>query len=81
MVGVKRNMNSVQYCQILEDALAEPATVYLGENWIFVRYNALVHTSKYTRSFLNPHNIKVLDWLSRSSDLGIIEYIWGCLAR
>lgn len=55
LVGEKGNMNYVQHCQILEDALTEPAAVYLGENWILVQDNAPAHTSTYTETFLNTY--------------------------
>ena len=39
------------------------------------------HGTKAVRAWLKDHNIRVVDWPPRSSDLNMIEQCWGVLNR
>lgn len=74
-------MNSQQYCNILQYFLLPKADRLFGENWTFQQDNSSVHSSSYTKQWMESNDIDLLDWPAKSPDLNIIENVWGQLAR
>lgn len=75
------NVDSVQYCSILESTLLPAATSKFGADYILQQDNASVHTSKYTMQWMESKNITVMSWPARSPDLSPIENLWSVVAR
>ena len=48
--------------------------------WMFQQDNAIIHTAKVTRQWLAQRSIRTVPWPVRSSDLNIIENVWGYMA-
>ena len=60
------------------DGIIEPVVIpYLQQNnvGIFQNDNARPHTARHTQNILHIHNVKVLQWPARSSDLSPIEHL------
>lgn len=76
-----RKVNSQVYCNALKDCLLPFAAEKMRDKWIMQQGNTSVHMSKDTRSWLNDNQVQVMDWPTTSSDLNLIENLWGLLAR
>ena len=71
--GVKENVNSARYCQILCDDLLPPVGEIMGEEWTLMHDNASVNRYKFTKTWLMDHEINCLKWSAKSPDLNSIE--------
>lgn len=56
LVGVKGNMDSTQYGQVLDEVLKESAGVDLSEHCNLMRDNVPVHTSNVTKNVPGRHH-------------------------
>ncbi len=55
--------------------------LYGDADFIFQPDLAPAHTAKGTKSWFNDHGVTVLDWPANSSDLNLIENLWGIVKR
>ena len=86
LVLVEGNMNSDDYVNILskdfipwanELTVAHPDEPQL----IFQQDLAVIHTSNYTKWWMETYRFNILDWAPHSPDLNPIENLWEHLDR
>ncbi len=73
---LKTNVTAPVYQEMLEHFMLSSADqLFKDADFIFQQDLAPAHTAKSTRSWLNDHDVVVLDWPANSSDLNI-ENLW-----
>lgn len=77
--GIMRKEN---YMDILKQPLKTSARkLNLGHKWVFQMDNDNKHNSKVVAKWLKDNKVKVLEWLSQSPDLSLIENLWAELKK
>ncbi len=80
-VFMKINVTAPVYQEILEHFMLPSADqLFKDADFIFQQDLAPAHTAKSTKSWLNDHEVGVLDWPANSPDLNI-ENLWGIVKR
>ncbi len=75
-------MDSIKYQQIKNQNLtASVRNLIMVRGWIFHQDNNPKQTLKSTQKWVTEHKMKLLPWLSQSSDLNPVENEWGELKR
>ncbi len=79
---LKTNVTAPVFQDILEHFMLPSADQLLKDaDFIFQQDVAPAHTAKSTKSWLNDHDVGVLDWPANSPDLNPIENLWGIVER
>ncbi len=79
---LKTNVTAPVYQEILEHFMLPSADqLFKDADFIFQQDLTPVHTAKSTKSWLNDHDVTVLDWPANSKDLNPIENMWGIVKR
>ncbi len=75
-------MDSIKCQQIKNlNLTASVRNLIMDHVWIFHQDNDPKQTSKSTQKFITEHKMKLMPWLSQSSDLNPTEIEWGELKR
>ncbi len=78
----KNNVTAPVYQEMLEHVMLPSADqLFKDADFIFQQDLAPIHTAKSTKSWLNDHEVGVLNWPANSPDLNPRENIWGIVKR
>lgn len=83
IVRIEGNLNSSQYVDILQNSFLPAAEALFGPGTVlpFVQDRSPVHTSQYTKRWLQNHSIiDVINWPAKAADLNPIENLWARMA-
>jgi transposase len=84
LVMLPRIMNSIQYCELLEEVV-KPYLDDLerrhGRKFIFMQDNAPCHAAKRVTAKFKELGIRTLRWPPSSPDLNPIENVWATWKR
>ena len=76
LVRIKGKRNGAKYGDILECNLLQSAQdLRLGQRFNVQQDNDPKHTAKTTQEWLRDKSLNVLEWLSQSPDLNLIEHL------
>ncbi len=79
---LKTNITAPVYQEIWEQFMLPSADqLFKDADFIFQQDLAPAHTAKSTKSWLNDHDVGVLDWPANSLDLKPIENLWDIFKR
>ncbi len=79
---LKTNVTAPVYQEIWEQFMLPSADqLFKDADFIFQQDLAPAHTAKSTKSWLNDHDVGVLDWPANSLDLKPIENLWDIFKR
>lgn len=86
LVKVPPHMNALEYVDILKNVMLPSVCRNYSEDdmptFRFVQNNSAVHISHIMEEWFAQHSeIEVLDWTAKSSDLNLIENIWGEIVK
>ena len=80
LVVMRGMQDAKRYVKVLEESLLPFIGLHSGDI-IFQQDNAPIHTAGLTRKWLETHQIRLMEWPARSSDLNPIENVWSFMVR
>lgn len=82
MVLIDGFLDSLKYLRILQENIYDVVKKLNIENdFVFQQDNDLKHCSKFTKKKFEDNDIKVLEWLSQSPDMNVIEHVWAYVKK
>nr|CAH7739400.1 unnamed protein product [Callosobruchus chinensis] len=74
-------MTGAYYLQNIINAIVQPLSNGIGDQFIFMDDNATPHRTRAVQQALENGNIAKLEWLAMSPNMNPIEHVWDYVSR
>ena len=76
LVRLHGKINATTYKEILRKDVVLNLRTAINQLAVFVQDNAPCLTAKSVTTFLSEEDVTVMEWLSKSQDMNLIENVW-----
>nr|CAH7747762.1 unnamed protein product [Callosobruchus chinensis] len=81
LIHIPGTMTGAYYLQNIINAIVQSLGNEIGDQFIFMDYNARSHRTRAVQQALENGNIARLEWPAMSPDMNPIQHVWDYVSR